>query len=246
MRAIVLCAGRGGRLRPLTDERPKCLLELGGRSILERCLAALRGAGLTDILLVTGYRSGAVEAEARKTAGPDPIFVANPDYESTNTAVSLRLALAASPGLDCIQVNGDVVFDGGLLSDLLHHPAANAVVVDDSGRLEAEEVKVEARDGYAVRIGKHLAPADCLGEAIGLNKISAATGLELVRVYEELEARGERTHFFEAGFDRLLDPAGAGRHVFGLVLTAGRPWVEIDTPEDYQHARNRITPLLRD
>ncbi len=206
----------------------------------------MRGAGLTDILIVTGYRSGAVEAEARKTGGAEPIFVANPDYESTNTAVSLGLALRASPGLDCIQVNGDVVFDDGLLHELLRHPAANAVVVDDSGRLAAEEVKVEARNGFAMRIGKHLAPADCLGEAIGLNKISAATGLELVRIYEELEARGERTHFFEAGFDRLLDRADDGRHAFGLVLTAGRPWVEIDTPEDYQHARNRIAPLLRD
>jgi choline kinase len=229
MRAIVLCAGRGGRLRPLTDERPKCLFEVGGQSILERCLAALRGAGLGDVLIVTGYRSGAVEAEARRSGWPAPLFVANPDYESTNTAVSLRLALAASPGLDCVQVNGDVVFDGGLLGDLLRHPVANAVVVDDSGRLAAEEVKVAARDGLVARIGKHLEPADCLGEAIGLNKISASAGASLVRI-----------------FDRLAAEAGAGRQAFGLVMTGGRPWVEIDTPEDYEHARHCIAPLLRD
>jgi choline kinase len=246
MRAIVLCAGRGQRLRPWTDDRPKCLLEIGGRTILERCLASLRGAGIEDILLVTGYRSGMIEAEARRIGAAGLRFVSNPDFEATNTAVSLRIALAASPGLDCLQLNGDVVFDGTLLDDLMRHPAANAVVVDDSGRLAAEEVKVIVRDGRLVRIGKQLPPAECFGEAIGLNKIGAAAASSLVPIYEDLEARGERSHFFEAGFDRLAAEGGDSRHAFGLVATAGRPWMEIDTLEDYENARRRIAPHLRD
>ncbi|MDD8027260.1 MAG: phosphocholine cytidylyltransferase family protein, partial [Acidobacteriota bacterium] len=193
MRAIVLCAGRGARLRPLTDDRPKCLLEVGGRTILERCLSVLRSAGIEDILIVTGYRADMVEAGAGlRSSGV--AFVSNPAYEDTNTAVSLRIALAASPGLDCIQINGDVLFDRALLGDLLRHPAPNAVIIDETGRLAAEEVKVEARDGRVARIGKRLDPAACQGEAIGLNRIGAAAGVELVRVFGEFEARGERSH----------------------------------------------------
>ncbi len=245
MRAIILCAGRGRRLRPMTDDRPKCLIELGGRTILERCLSALRGEGLRDILLVTGYRAEMVEAEARRCLPEGARFVANPDYDETNTAVSLRLALAASPGLDCLQFNGDVLFDPSLAGDLVRHPGPNAVTVDDTGRLAVEEVKVEVRDGRVTRIGKGLDPAACRGEAIGLNRIGAATAAELVRIYEGFEARGERGHFFEAGFDRLAAGDTDGRHAFGLVPTAGRAWIEIDTPEDYEHARRDIAPRLR-
>ncbi len=245
MRAIILCAGRGQRLRPLTDDRPKCLIEIGGRTILERCLSALRGEGLRDFLLVTGYRAEMVEAEARRCLPEEAAFVPNPDYAATNTAVSLRIALAASPGLDCLQINGDVLFDPALAGDLIRHPGPNAVAVDDSGRLAAEEVKVQARDGWVIRIGKTLDPAACHGEAIGLNKIGAGTAAELVRIYAGFEARGERSHFFEAGFDRLAAEDAGARHAFGLVATAGRPWVEIDTAEDYEHARRDIVPNLR-
>jgi choline kinase len=187
-----------------------------------------------------------VEAQARRGGMAGLRFVSNPAYEDTNTAVSLRIALIGSPGLDCLQINGDVVFDGTLLDDLLRHPGPNAVVVDDTGSLAAEEVKVAARDGRVVRIGKHLAPAECWGEAIGLNKIGAATAADLVRVFEDFEARGERSHFFESGFDRLAAEGGDGRNAFGLVATGGRPWIEIDTPEDYENARRRIAPLLCD
>jgi choline kinase len=244
VRAIILCAGRGERLRPLTDNRPKCLLEVGGRTILDRCLSALKSAGLADILIVTGYRAEMVEAEARRCLPSGTAFVPNPAYGETNTAVSLRIALAASPGRDCVQVNGDVLFDPTLLDDLLGCRGSNLVVVDDMGSPAAEEVKVTARDGRVVRIGKSLAPSACLGEAIGLNRIGAAAAAELVRIYEELESRGERNHFFEVGIDRLAETDG-GRHTFGLILTGGRPWIEIDTPEDYEHARRRIVPHLR-
>ncbi len=246
MRAVILCAGRGQRLRPLTDERPKCLLELGGRTILERCLSAMRGAGLRDFLLVTGYRAEMVEAEARRCLPEGgAAFISNPDFEETNTSVSLRIALNASPGRDCLQANGDVLFDPALLDDLLRHPAPNAVVVDEAGPLGAEEVKVTVRDGRVARISKRLDPDICLGEAIGLNRIGAATAAELVRIYEDFEARGERSHFFEAGFDRLAAGDPGGRHAFGLVSTAGRAWIEIDTPEDFEHARRDIAPKLR-
>lgn len=239
--AIVLCAGRGGRLRPLTDDRPKCLLSPGGRPILERCLTALRQAGVGETVLVTGYRADLVEAFAAAGGYPGVRFVRNPDYASTNTAVSLRLALQTLDS-DALVINGDVVFDPALLGDLLARPEPSAVVIDGAASLSAEEVKVIADGERLVRIGKDLEPGLCLGEAIGLNKVGRAFLPELVRAYLDLERRGERNHFFEKGFD-ILALSGDG-WPFGLAATQGRPWVEIDTPEDYSHAELDIIPRI--
>ena len=238
--AIILCAGRGGRLRPLTDDRPKCLLSPGGRPILERCLDSLGKAGIRQTVVVTGYRADMVEAFVREKNYAGIRFVPNPEFAVTNTAVSLHLALGAI-GTDVLVINGDVIFDPAVLDDLLAAPEPSAVAVDRDVPLDAENVKVIAGNGRLTRIGKDLDPRLCLGEAIGLNKVGAALLPELVRVYAGLERRGERQHFFERGFDVLV---GDGGPSFGLSFTRGRPWVEIDTLEDLTHAERDIVPRL--
>lgn len=238
---VVLCAGRGGRLRPRTDDRPKCLLRVGGREILGRCLDNLSRSGVARAVLVTGYRAEMIEAFVRAGKWTGVRFVANPEFASTNTAVSLHAALR-DVSSDVILINGDVVFHAGLLADLLAAPESNSVVIDTAIALNAEEVKVVARDGRVVRISKDLDPAACAGEAIGLYKIGRETIPDLLRAYEELEGLGERMHFFEKGFEMVCGD-GRGR-TFGLVGTDGRPWVEIDTPEDFAYAQRSVAPWL--
>jgi len=240
--AIILCAGRGGRLRPLTDDRPKCLLSPAGRPILERCLDSLWDAGIRQTVLVTGYRADMVEAFVSAKGYSGVRFVRNPDFAATNTAVSLQLALRTL-NADVLVINGDVLFDPAVLGDLLAAPEPSAIVVDRESPLDAENVKVMAEDGRVSRIGKDLDPRLCLGEAIGLNKVGRPLLPELVRIYVELERRGERDHFFEKGFD-ILAGDGSGPS-FGLAFTRGRPWVEIDTLEDFAHAERDIVPRLR-
>ena len=239
--AVILCAGRGGRLRPRTDDRPKCLLPIGGREILGRGLDALRDGGIGQTVLVTGYKAGLIEGFVRTGGWSGVRFVLNPDFAVTNTAVSLGLALTGLDA-DIVLLNGDVLFHPELLRDLLSAPESNAVVIDRDMALNAEEVKVVAREGRVVRIGKDLDPALCAGEAIGLYKIGRETVPELRRALAELEERGERGHYFEKGFEMVCRD-GRGR-IFGLVGTDGRPWVEIDTPEDFEHAERRIAPRL--
>jgi choline kinase len=239
--AVILCAGRGGRLRPRTDDRPKCLLRVGGREILGRCLNNLNRCGIRKSVLVTGYKSEMIEAFVRAGGWTGARFVANPDFATTNTAVSLRLALR-DVSSDVILINGDVLFDANLLSDLIASPEANGVVIDREIALNAEEVKVVARGGHVLRIGKDLDPAVCAGEAIGIYKIGRETLPDLIRAYEELEGRGERGHYFEKGFEMVCGD-GRGR-TFGLTGTDGRPWVEIDTPEDFAHAERSVAPRL--
>ena len=243
MKAIVLCAGSGRRLRPPTGDRPKCLLRIGGRTILEFCLDNLEAAGIHDVVLVTGYKRALIERLVRERDGDRISCVVNENFASTNTAVSLRLALSHVDD-DFILINGDVLFEGSILLDLLSSPDPNSVVVDADILLEAEEVKVMARNGRLMKISKVLEPRQCQGEAIGIYKISRNLVSDLVRIYAELERNGEFHHYFEKGFERLLEAGGGDSRVFGLSFTRGRPWAEVDTFEDYEYARREIYPKI--
>jgi len=242
MKAIVLCAGRGGRLRPLTDDRPKCLLAFGNRTILECCLDKMRSVGISDIVLVTGYKKEMIESLIREKSTDGVVYVHNVDYAGTNTAVSLNLALKVVDD-DFILANGDVLFDVEILGDLLRYPHPHCIAVDTDIPLDREEIKVIARDGRVAKIGKELDPKLSLGEAIGLSKVGRGLIPDLIRIYDDLERRGEFHHFFEKGFDRVCAEGGNGRF-FGLSATAGRPWVEIDTHEDFDYARREIFPRV--
>lgn len=243
LQGIVLCAGRGGRLRPFTDEAPKCLLSFGGKTILERCLEGLRAGGVGDIFLVTGYRREMIERFIAERGIPGITFVVNKAFDRTNTAVSLNMALKKTSA-DVIIVNGDVLFDPAILTDLVALPAAHGAAVDADIPLDGEEIKVIIGGGRIVRIGKDLDPRACFGEAIGMYKIGREAIGDLIRIYDELEARGEPRHFFEKGFDLLWEDGRSSGASFGLFLTKGRPWVEIDTAEDYRYAERDIAPKL--
>ncbi|HEX2695952.1 MAG TPA: phosphocholine cytidylyltransferase family protein, partial [Acidobacteriota bacterium] len=224
MKAVILCAGVGGRLRPLTEDRPKCLVDVGGRTILESCLANLEGAGIDEVVLVTGYKRELVERLALDKCRMRVTFVHNEEYARTNTAVSLNLALKRMDS-DFVLVNGDVLFDRGILDDLLRDPVRNCLAVDPDVALDGEEVKVIARDGRVEKVGKDADPARSLGEAIGLNKIGRALVPELVAIYDGLEKRGKLGHYFEKGFDVICCRGGADGPAFGVCLTGRRPWV---------------------
>lgn len=234
MKAVILCAGTGKRLFPLTKDKPKCLLKFGDRTILERIIDDLRESGIEEIFLVTGFHHERV-AHLVEDKGYDGIrFVVSERYESTNTAFSLNLALKQMEG-DFILINGDMLFDGEILKDLIRHPEKNCVVVDDSKACHEEEVKVMISDSRIKEISKEIDPGGCAGEAIGINKISAEAAKELSRIFDELEQKQEYHHFFEKGIEEFC--ANHGR--FGFLLTR-RPWVEIDCLKDFEYARGEI------
>jgi choline kinase len=243
MKAIVLCAGTGGRLRPLTEDRPKCLLAFGTRTVLDCCLDHLAAVGIGEAIIVVGYHRELVERLYRDRRDPAVRFIVNDDYGVTNTAFSLRLAL---DGLDSdfVLINGDVLFDRGILADLIAHPSANCAAVDGEIALDHEEIKIIASNGRIERISKELDPRRSLGEAIGLYKVGRSTIPALKAVYEDLERKGECRHYFEKGFERICEEAGDGAGAFGLAFTQGRPWVEIDTLEDFAHAQREIYPRI--
>ncbi|MFO7865480.1 MAG: phosphocholine cytidylyltransferase family protein [Candidatus Aminicenantes bacterium] len=232
--AVVLCAGSGRRLHPLTEDRPKCLLEIRGKTLLEYTVDALKRHGIQDIWIVSGFREDAVRKLAAEKKWDRIHFVTNDRYHHTNTAFSLHLALKEFQA-DFILLNGDVLFDHRILKDLLSHPGKNCVVVDDRHELDEEDVKVTVFGKRVKNIGKELDPGQSLGEAIGINKISRDFGQRLTEVYGRLENKRELQHFFEKGFDELCRRNG---HMD--VVTAGFDWIEIDTPEDFQRAVSEV------
>ena len=181
---VILCAGRGARLGDLTAGRPKCLLPLAGRTILEWSLMNLRAAGIGDVVLVTGFRRDLIEEFLAERAEAGVTCVQNDRYATTNTAVSFNLALRVLD-MDILLANVDVLYDPAILEDLVRHPVANCVAVDTDVHLEAEEVKVVVRDGRVAEIGKDIDPGRCQGEAIGLYKVGRGLIGDLRRIYDD-------------------------------------------------------------
>jgi len=239
MKSVVLCAGRGIRLLPHTQELPKCLLKVGPKTLLEYIIESFKKAGIQEIYLVTGFKEERIKNLVKERGYSHISYVTNPHYLSTNTAFSLNLALKNMDD-HFILINGDVIFDHNILIDLLNHPQKDCVVVDNSITLDKEEVKVIAQNGVISQIGKDLNPAWCMGEAIGMNKISYDTIPLLSNEFDSLERKGELNHFFEKGFDLLADKTCS----FGILLT-NKTWTEIDTIDDYDYAKNEIYTKLQ-
>ncbi len=233
-RAILLAAGSAQRLRPLTDALPKCLLDVGGRSIVSRAVSILAAEGITRITVVDGFEGDRLRASLTSAFPPGWFdFRRNADYAATNNAFSLRLALS---GVDepILLLDADLLFDAALVRLLLDAPHANRMAVRTRGGLGEEEMKVSlAGDGLVEDIGKGLAGrAD--GESVGLAIFSAAFVRRLVPVLERrLVAERRVDEWYESAFLELI---AGGERVFAVDV-GDLPVIEVDTPEDLEEAR---------
>jgi choline kinase len=239
MRGIILTAGRGDRLRPITGNRPKCLATVGDCTILERQLRSLRGCGISRIAVITGYRSD----DVRRMSGPSVEFVHNPRYEVTNSLYSLWLARdLLREGF--VVLNCDVVFHRQLLSDLLTARYEDALLVAFRGRDQQysdEEMKLRVRHGRVTEISKTLRDGDADGESIGIAKFGVTGAGLLVDEMDRLVAAGAIRDWAPAAF------AGFCRQrPLHVVDHRGFPWIEIDSPNDYWRACTHIAPVLDD
>lgn len=237
MRAVILTAGRGGRLREITGERPKCLAQVGGVSLLERQLQALRGCGLTRIVVVTGYG----DVDVRRICGPTIDFVHNIRFADTNSLYSLWLARTLlTDGF--LVMNCDVLFHQQMLVDLVTSPYEDALLMApacDAAPYTDEEMKVRVRGGRVVDISKAIEPHEADGENVGIAKFSAAGAAVLVEELDAMVANGVVREWLPAAFARFCH-----RRTLHAVDHRGFPWIEIDSPEDYWHACTHIVPAV--
>src|SRR5436853_5458915 len=165
-KAVILSAGKGSRLLPLTADRPKCLIDLSGNSLLEWQLDALQRGGLRDIVVVTGFRDDLVDAVAERREGVRTLF--NPFYHVADNLGSVWMARGEFDR-DMLLLNGDTLVSGPLLATVLGADTGPiAVTVDEKADYDADDMKVLREGDRLLRIGKALQPGGYNAESIGL------------------------------------------------------------------------------
>lgn len=239
MHGIVLAAGGGTRLRPLTDDLPKTLLPVtdDGRSILELAVANLRAVDITDVAVVTGHAAEAIVAvapELERRYGVTLDLRANDRFATWNNAYSVWLVRDVF-GEGAMLVNGDTVHPADVEERLIAARGAAPVLlaVDDDKRLGEEEMKVHLEDGRLTRITKLMEPSTAHGEYIGVTLIEAEAANDLAA---SLQATFDRDPnlYYEDGYQEFTDRGG---HVRAVPIGDGVPWVEVDDHADLERAR---------
>jgi choline kinase len=238
MRGVILAAGKGSRLNGTAGDKPKCLVEAGGLTLIERQMRALHRVGIDDIVVVVGCAAERV----RVTCGDGVTFVENTRFADTNSLYSLWTARALLRD-GFVVLNCDVLFHPALLEALLttRYDAALLMAYREPGQppFGDEEMKIKVSRGRVLDISKTMDPDEADGENLGIVKFGPASAPALVSILDRLVGEG-CTHdwapraFREFALTRSL-------HVIG---TGGYPWIEIDFPEDYQRAVRDVVPAI--
>lgn len=229
--AVLLCAGVGSRLRPLTDDRPKSLVDVSGEPILLRAVRKLKDHGVRELVLATGYREDAL----RRALADCPIpvhFCPNEAYDRTQNSVSLLFCREAVAGRAFYLLDGDVLFHPEILTRLDAGEADLAVAVERRDDMGDEEMKVLV-DGDRVRaFGKGLDPRKSFGESIGIARIGEGAGSRLFDELARVHEAGTTNLYYEDVFAHLIETG----HLVRAIDIGSCPWIEVDTPEDLARA----------
>lgn len=236
-RAVILSAGRGGRLLPLTEHLPKCLLDMGGRSMLAWQLRALVAAGVGEAVVVTGFGSELVERELERQCPPGMRVRAlfNPFFQVADNLASCWLARAELAG-PCLILNGDTLFEPEVARRLLAAPPAPiTVTIDRKPAYDHDDMKVATRGDRLTAIGKKLTDEIVNGESIGFLRFDGQGARQFV---EEIERAmrtpaGPRLWYLSA----IHELAVSGCDV-RVVSIEGLQWGELDFPADL--VRNQV------
>jgi 2-aminoethylphosphonate-pyruvate transaminase len=234
MRIVILAAGVGRSLYPLTRDKSKSLLEVNGITLLERLLIQTIRLGATPVVVV-GYKKPGVLDTVRRVQDSLSIpidIIENPYYEGTNTLYSLWLARHACRGSDFLVADGDLICDDTIIEAIISDPRNAVLAIDRARVMGDEEVKVVCDDdGRLTKIGKDLTPSSAIGEFIGIAKYSHAVGVKLFAIVGQIVSEGDQAAYYEEAISRLAQDC-----VVHSVDVAGRPWMEIDVIGDYVEA----------
>lgn len=230
MIGVILAAGVGSRLRPMTNTKPKCLVTTAGKAILQYQIDAYQLAGIDTIIIVVGYEGAAIRDYCKHIKDLDIIIVENVDYEDTNNMYSLHLTRMHVAGRPFILNNADLSIDPVIVNRLLDSPFDNAIAVDRS-LYNAESMKVSVNEaGLITNIAKTIAKADAYACSIDFYKFSAqASEIFFAEINTIIEGNGNRKDWTEVAMQQLFQ---SGRMDFQPCDITGAKWVEIDNYAD--------------
>lgn len=233
MIGVILAAGMAKRLRPLTDTKPKCLLEVGGKNLLQRTVEAMVSAGISEFLVVTGYRGQMIRDFLTNHYPQTTIrFLDNDDYENNNNIFSLWFAMQELHGEEVLLMDSDILCDPEAVRRVAGQTCSALAMQRHELGEEEMKIVVDAA-GNITEISKTCRVADAIGESVGIEKMTPAYTEAL---YQELRQmildEGLIDIFYERAFERLI-PQG---HTFKVVDTTDLFSFELDTPEDFEKA----------
>lgn len=232
------------RLRPLTENTPKCLLKVGEKCLLQRSIDALTSNGIRDFVIVTGYLHEMIETFVAEQYG-DNInvkFIHNDVFDSTNNIYSLWLARPEAEGQEILLLDSDLLYDPRIITKVMESDADNVLTLIRH-ELGEEEMKVvlDHENGTIIEISKTCNPADAAGESLGIEKMGCRYTSAL---YQELEPMMNEEHlenvFYERAFERLI----AKGHTYKVIDVTELFSCELDTVEDFENAKEKIPAEL--
>jgi len=239
MKAVILAAGVGKRLWQVTQHRPKCLIELGGQSLLRRYLEALASVGIRRADIVVGYKQEMIRAAvADNTCGVKVTFLVNEQFHRGSIS-SLWVARTALDD-DVIVMDADVLFHREIFRRLVESPYENALLMDETVRQTGEECMVVVAGGRVIALTKKMPEHyDYAGEGVGFLRVRHGDTPHVVaslRAWIDKEAWNME---YEDALVNYFQHVKVGHEKIG-----GLPWTEIDFVEDIQKAQADVLPRL--
>jgi choline kinase len=241
MKAVILAAGVGSRLAPLTNDRPKALVPVDGRPILFRQLELLAQAGIPgkDVVIVGGHLIDVLRDALTREGHTDVTVVFNDMYAPWNNFWSFYSAEPAVRGHDFLQFDGDVILDDKILPRMLAAPGEALLAVDVRDDVDEEMMKVQLAptSGRVIGLSKKLPPAECAGEYIGISRLSAAVAGQVFEELVKMRDAGITHEYYEYGYLQLIQRQAA---TFGIVDVHDCTVIEIDNLADLQRAEAMV------
>jgi choline kinase len=236
MQAILLAAGSGRRLqRPI----PKCLIDIGGMTLLSRALRALAAVEVLEAWVVVGFRHDLIAAELDCCPSPVSVVCVRNEAFLRGSVRSLWAARAAMSS-EVLVMDADVLFPVQLLRRLVQSPHGNCVLGDQRSTFTGEEMMLTTHGDRVWDITRRVPdPARVLGEGVGFYKLDRAAAHALRGLLEAWIATGRDHEEYEEVFRALFKSC-----VFGYELVSDLPWTEIDFPEDVGKAEQTVWPQI--
>lgn len=243
MKGIILAAGTASRLRPLTNDTPKCLLEIGGKTILARTLNNLIKNNINDLVIVTGYLEEKIKNYVKKNFPQLKVeFITNEKYDSTNNIYSFWLTKSSVLNNDIILLDSDIIFDEKIIKLLLKSGFKNCLAVKSDHTLGEEEIKVKLDEKKSIiNISKKVNPEEAAGESIGIEIFNAETVNKLFNILDrKILVEKNVNQFYEAAFEELI---ADNTNIFAVDV-GDLKCIEIDTADDIKSAEKKVVKFL--
>ncbi len=241
MKAVILAAGLCKRIRQVTGGRPKCLLQVGRRTILDYQLESLFKAGINSVAIVVGYGKEHIInhiAERRPDKLPAITFIENPQFAFTNNIYSLWLAQEWVGGADFLCLNADVLFHPQIILPAITTQADISVIIDEEWR--DETMKVIIKDSKVLAMSKAIPREQFSGTYVNITTFSRRICRPFFGAMDSLITQGRVNDFFNVAVEQLI----ADGVTVSFTQTNGLPWAEVDDPSDLYFARTNVYPKL--